>query len=275
MAGNDKGNEDANEHGKGNAYGQEKKEERAQISDKPDNDPSKHPSGNDRNEEKGKSGTQGNSKSNPDGDGADKRQNAKDGALAGTQGSGDYDNNNGCGNDNDFADDNNGNCGGKAKSAKTKKPKNETGSDPEQPSNHENPKKETICHATGTASNPYVEITISEDGVENGHEKHDGDIIPASKEGCPKPAADGNSDSSSTTTQTGSSSNNQTSNSTTSSSSSNSTTSSVLGTISQLPKTGLDLLWYAWILALLPIGAKMALYRRKKTLATQAMGGQF
>src|SRR3989344_1204014 len=184
MAGNDKGNEDANEHGKGNAYGQEKKEERAQISDKPDNDPSKHPSGNDRNEEKGKSGTQGNSKSNPDGDGADKRQNAKDGALAGTQGRGDYDNNNGTGNDNDFADDNNGNCGGK------KKP--ESSPTPKPSPNPVIPKKETICHAT----------------------------------------------------------------------------------ISELPKTGLDILMYAWILSLLPIGAKMALYKRKEAAVTQVLGDQ-
>jgi Tol biopolymer transport system component len=45
--------------------------------------------------------------------------------------------------------------------------------------------KVTICHATGSATNPYVEITISDQGVLNGHLKHDGDIIPAPAGGCP------------------------------------------------------------------------------------------
>jgi hypothetical protein len=41
----------------------------------------------------------------------------------------------------------------------------------------------TICHRTGSATNPYVEITISEAGL-NGHDGH-GDIIPAPAGGCP------------------------------------------------------------------------------------------
>ena len=43
----------------------------------------------------------------------------------------------------------------------------------------------TICHATGSATNPYVEITISVNGL-NGHgDHHDGaDIIPAPAGGC-------------------------------------------------------------------------------------------
>jgi hypothetical protein len=47
--------------------------------------------------------------------------------------------------------------------------------------------KITICHATGSAKNPYVEITISVNGL-HGHAKHqDGrDIIPAPASGCPK-----------------------------------------------------------------------------------------
>jgi hypothetical protein len=48
----------------------------------------------------------------------------------------------------------------------------------------------TICHATGSATNPFVEITIDENGL-NGHADHqDGrDINPAPAEGCPAGAA--------------------------------------------------------------------------------------
>ena len=44
--------------------------------------------------------------------------------------------------------------------------------------------KITICHATGSATNPYNEITVSVNGL-NGHGTHDGDIIPAPEIGCP------------------------------------------------------------------------------------------
>jgi hypothetical protein len=44
--------------------------------------------------------------------------------------------------------------------------------------------KITICHVTGSKTNPYVEITISVNGL-NGHDKHQGDIIPAPAGGCP------------------------------------------------------------------------------------------
>ena len=47
--------------------------------------------------------------------------------------------------------------------------------------------KISICHATGSDSNPYREITISENGL-NGHYAqgvHDGDIVPAPAGGCP------------------------------------------------------------------------------------------
>src|SRR5262245_18640917 len=46
------------------------------------------------------------------------------------------------------------------------------------------PGKVTICHATGSASNPFVQITVSENAVRNGRgHNHDGhqageDIIP-------------------------------------------------------------------------------------------------
>jgi len=43
----------------------------------------------------------------------------------------------------------------------------------------------TICHKTGSAKNPYVQISVSENAIKNGHGKHDGDIIPAPKGGCP------------------------------------------------------------------------------------------
>lgn len=44
--------------------------------------------------------------------------------------------------------------------------------------------KITICHATGSATNPYNEITIDFNGL-RGHSKHTGDIIPAPQGGCP------------------------------------------------------------------------------------------
>jgi hypothetical protein len=44
--------------------------------------------------------------------------------------------------------------------------------------------KVTICHATGSKKNPYTEITVSVNGL-NGHDKHNGDIIPAPAGGCP------------------------------------------------------------------------------------------
>ena len=45
--------------------------------------------------------------------------------------------------------------------------------------------KITLCHATGSATNPYVEITVSVQGATHGHANHSGDIIPAPAEGCP------------------------------------------------------------------------------------------
>src|SRR5437867_8569928 len=48
--------------------------------------------------------------------------------------------------------------------------------------------KITICHATGSEKNPYVEITVDEHAVDDrGHDHHqDGrDMIPAPPGGCP------------------------------------------------------------------------------------------
>jgi hypothetical protein len=48
-------------------------------------------------------------------------------------------------------------------------------------------KKVTICHATGSESNPYVQITVSENSLNgNGHALHAGDLIPAPAAGCPE-----------------------------------------------------------------------------------------
>jgi hypothetical protein len=41
-----------------------------------------------------------------------------------------------------------------------------------------------VCHATGSKTNPYEEITISLNGL-NGHGLHEGDIFPSEKGGCP------------------------------------------------------------------------------------------
>jgi hypothetical protein len=46
------------------------------------------------------------------------------------------------------------------------------------------PRRVTICHATGSATNPYVEITVDANGL-NGHGDHEDDIIPAPAGGCP------------------------------------------------------------------------------------------
>lgn len=43
----------------------------------------------------------------------------------------------------------------------------------------------TLCHATGSQSNPFVTITVDNQGQLDGHEHHDGDIIPAPESGCP------------------------------------------------------------------------------------------
>lgn len=40
-----------------------------------------------------------------------------------------------------------------------------------------NEDKVTVCHATGSKTNPYVVITIDRSGWENGHKKHDGDFL--------------------------------------------------------------------------------------------------
>lgn len=44
--------------------------------------------------------------------------------------------------------------------------------------------KINLCHATGSAANPYTEITVNFNGLQ-GHAKHPGDLIPRPPTGCP------------------------------------------------------------------------------------------
>jgi hypothetical protein len=52
-------------------------------------------------------------------------------------------------------------------------------------SNNGHPGKTTICHSTGSATNPFVQITIANPAVQAHAKHHDGDdIIPAPSGGC-------------------------------------------------------------------------------------------
>src|SRR3954451_13686157 len=55
------------------------------------------------------------------------------------------------------------------------------------PSQRHGQPKVTICHHTGSQSNPWVQITVAEPALK-AHRKH-GDLVPAPAGGCPKPAA--------------------------------------------------------------------------------------
>jgi hypothetical protein len=60
------------------------------------------------------------------------------------------------------------------------------------PNSHAKAGKTTICHSTGSATNPYVEITISDNALQAHARHHDGrDIIPAPAEGCEGVGAEG------------------------------------------------------------------------------------
>ena len=61
----------------------------------------------------------------------------------------------------------------------------------------DNDKKVSICHATGSESNPYAHITVSENAVNGngGHASHEGDLIPAPAYGCPGGKDDDDDDS--------------------------------------------------------------------------------
>ena len=51
-----------------------------------------------------------------------------------------------------------------------------------------NSRRISICHATSSATNPYVLITVDRNSL-NGHGLHNGDIIPAPAGGCPGPVS--------------------------------------------------------------------------------------
>lgn len=146
---------------------------------------SAHPSGNDRLVEPGSSGTQGESPSDPDGmtnGGADKP--GGEGGIF----TGDQDGNNGCGNDQDFEDDNNGLCLGPDGAPGQQADDDDTSTGGEDDtdvedgdeSNDAGADKVTICHATGSETNPYNLITVSVNSILNpaGHGDHEDDIIP-------------------------------------------------------------------------------------------------
>jgi hypothetical protein len=106
----DNANAQATPHQKDQAHQQDQARPQEKTADTNLND---HPSGKDRTVEAGGSGTQGKSTSDPDlmtNGGADKP--GMDGGF-----DEDKDGNNGCGNDDDFEDDNNGWCGGKPRVA--------------------------------------------------------------------------------------------------------------------------------------------------------------
>ncbi len=42
-----------------------------------------------------------------------------------------------------------------------------------------------ICHKTGSAKKPYVQISVSSNAAQDGHASHAGDLIPAPEGGCP------------------------------------------------------------------------------------------
>ncbi len=88
-------------------------------------------------------------------------------------------------NGNGDSDDDNGNGKNKDKeNGKDKDKDKENGMDKEG--------KITICHKTGSAKNPYVEITVSDDAAKDGHATHESDIIPAPEGGCPATDAPAN-----------------------------------------------------------------------------------
>ncbi len=48
-----------------------------------------------------------------------------------------------------------------------------------------NADKILICHKTGSAKHPYVQISVANDAAQEGHAQHAGDLIPMPADGCP------------------------------------------------------------------------------------------
>jgi hypothetical protein len=75
--------------------------------------------------------------------------------------------------------------------ARTRKPKKAKAPKPAPTATGEEAKagRTTICHATGSDTNPYATITVSDNALKAHARHHDGgDIIPAPSEGCPESA---------------------------------------------------------------------------------------
>lgn len=122
--------------------------------------------------------TQGRSGSNPDGGGVDKPFPAN-GQNARSQGTSDFDGNNGCGNDDDRSDDNNGRCLGQGRDGQAAGTSTgftgasgSTGPTGVAGATDSNDKV-NVCHATGSDGNPYVFITVGRQSTEfEGHLRH-------------------------------------------------------------------------------------------------------
>ena len=114
-----------------------------------------HPSGNDKSAEAGGSGNQGSSESTPDENGTGPERDHEGTDKPGNGGGVDkldQDGNNGCGNDDDFEDDNEGNCGGKAKAKPPKPPKTDKPKPPKTDT-PKPPKTDTPTGSTGNCGN--------------------------------------------------------------------------------------------------------------------------
>jgi hypothetical protein len=143
--------------------------ERWECEDTPDQ-PSLHPSGRDRHCEPGGSGTQGKARSEPDADGRGPDRNDRGTDKPGHDGGlypEDQDGNNGCGNDHDFEDDNEGWC---------------LGPDRERPGNAygwERRRSEDAGHGSGeTRARPRWNAATTTD-VQDGEETGSGTSQPA------------------------------------------------------------------------------------------------
>lgn len=137
------------------------------VYDLPDNDDNQHPSGKDRSVENGRSLTQGKSQSDPDDNGkGPERSNGKSdkpGSVGGVDKE-DQDGNNGCGNDDDFEDDNEGWCGKKPKEDKPECPKGpkepETPKEPEEPKTPKEPETPEVPTTPRTPEQPNEPETL-------------------------------------------------------------------------------------------------------------------
>lgn len=121
--------------------------------------------------------------------------------------------------------------------------------------------KVTVCHATGSATNPYVEITIAQAGWDNGHAKHAGDSLGACPDDTepppPPPPVDDGGVGGTTTTKPG-----------------DVAGTTTTGQAGELPFTGLETNLIALLAAVLVgIGGALQLVRpRRKAAAARTNG---